>query len=320
MKIGIVTWNSAERHELFMEQAYPDMETIIVADSASDEEKVEACRNAEAIIMVAASISVDVLKGCPNVKLLQGIGAGFDKVDVKAINALGIPYANNGGSNAIPVAEFTLSLITGIARGVFRGAQNAKEGKWNSGLRETPSWEINGKCVGIIGMGAIGQRVAKMLISYDCDTVYYKRTRLSEELERELHARYLPLDELLQLSDVVTMHNSLNKSTIGIIGREQLAMMKPSSFLINTTRGACIDQLALYEALVNGTIAGAGLDVLALEPTPQDNPLWQLNNVVITPHQSGISQESVTRSAAFAFANVRRAVLGEPIQSLVIPE
>ena len=320
MKIGIVTWNSAERHELFMEQAYPEMETIIVADSASDEEKVEACRNAEAIIMVAASISVDVLKGCPNVKLLQGIGAGFDKVDVKAINALGIPYANNGGSNAIPVAEFTLSLITGIARGVFRGAQNAKEGKWNSGLRETPSWEINGKCVGIIGMGAIGQRVAKMLISYDCDTVYYKRTRLSEELERELHARYLPLDELLQFSDVVTMHNSLNKSTIGIIGREQLAIMKPSSFLINTTRGACIDQLALYEALVNGRIAGAGLDVLALEPTPQDNPLWQLNNVVITPHQSGISQESVTRSAAFAFANVRRAVLGEPIQSLVIPE
>ena len=320
MKIGIVTWNSAERHELFMEQAYPEMETNIVADSASDEEKVEACRNAEAIIMVAASISVDVLKGCPNVKLLQGIGAGFDKVDVKAINALGIPYANNGGSNAIPVAEFTLSLITGIARGVFRGAQNAKEGKWNSGLRETPSWEINGKCVGIIGMGAIGQRVAKMLISYDCDTVYYKRTRLSEELERELHARYLPLDELLQFSDVVTMHNSLNKSTIGIIGREQLAIMKPSSFLINTTRGACIDQLALYEALVNGRIAGAGLDVLALEPTPQDNPLWQLNNVVITPHQSGISQESVTRSAAFAFANVRRAVLGEPIQSLVIPE
>ncbi len=320
MKIGIVTWNSAERHELFMEQAYPEMETSIVADSASDEEKVEACRNAEAIIMVAASISVDVLKGCPNVRLLQGIGAGFDKVDVKAINALGIPYANNGGSNAIPVAEFTLSLITGIARGVFRGAQNAKEGKWNSGLRETPSWEITGKCVGIIGMGAIGQRVAKMLISYDCDTVYYKRTRLSNELERELHARYLPLDELLHLSDVVTMHNSLNKSTIGMIGREQLAMMKSSSFLINTTRGACIDQHALYEALVNGRIAGAGLDVLAQEPTPQDNPLLQLNNVVITPHQSGISQESVTRSAAFAFANVRRAVLGEPIQSLVIPE
>jgi len=320
VKIGIVTWNSGERHKLFMEQAYPEMETCIVADSASDEEKIEACRDVEAIIMVAASISVDVLKSCPKVKLLQGIGAGFDKVDVKAINALGIPYANNGGSNAIPVAEFTLSLITGIARGVFRGIQNAKEGNWNSGLRETPSWEITGKCIGIIGMGAIGQRVARMLVGYDCDTVYYKRNRLSSELELKLHARYLPLNELLQISDVVTMHNSLNSSTIGMIGREQLAMMKPSSFLINTTRGACIDQQALYESLIDGRIAGAGLDVLEQEPTPRDNPLWQLNNVVITPHQSGISQESVTRSAAFAFANVRRAVLGEVIQSLAVPE
>ncbi len=320
MKIGIVTWNSAERHKLFMEQAYPEMETLVVTDSASDEEKIEACRDAEAIIMVAASLSVDVLKGCPNVKLLQGIGAGFDKVDIKSINALGIPYANNGGGNAIPVAEFTMSLIAGLARGVFRGAQNARDGNWNSGLRETPSWEIAGKCVGIIGMGAIGQRVAKLLVGYDCDTVYYKRTRVSAALEQELHARYLPLDELLKASDVVTMHNSLNKSTIGMIGREQLAMMKPTSFLVNTTRGACIDQDALYDALTSGGIAGAALDVLAEEPTPSDNPFWKLNNVIITPHQSGISQEAVTRSAAFAFANVRRAALGEPIQSLVTPE
>lgn len=320
MKIGIVTWNSPERHKLFMEQAYPEMDTSVVADSASDEEKIEACRDADAIIMVAASLSVDVVKACPSVKLVQGIGAGFDKVDVKAINALGVHYANNGGGNAIPVAEFTVSLIAGLARGVFRGAQSAKDGNWNSGLRETPSWEIEGKRVGIIGMGAIGQRVAKMLTGFDCDTVYYKRTPVSKALERELHARYLPMDELLQTSDVVTMHNSLNKSTIGMIGKEQLAMMKSSAFIVNTTRGACIDQDALYEALTTGGIAGAGLDVLAEEPTPSDNPLWQLSNVVITPHQSGISQESVSRSAAFAFANARRAALGEPIQSLVIPE
>ena len=320
MRIGIVTWNSPERHKLFMEQAYPDMKTSVVADSASDEEKIEACRDADVIILVAASLSVDVVKVCPNVKLLQGIGAGFDKVDVRAINALGVPYANNGGSNAIPVAEFTVSFISGLARGVFRGAQNAKDGNWNSGLSETPSWEIEGKRVGIIGMGAIGQRVAKMLTGFDCDTVYYKRMPVSTELEQELHARYLPLDELLRTSDVVTMHNSLNKSTIGMIGKEQLAMMKPSAFIVNTTRGACIDQEALYEALTTGGIAGAGLDVLAEEPTSSDNPLWKLANVIITPHQSGISQESISRSAAFAFANARRAALGESIQSLVTPE
>ena len=105
-----------------------------------------------------------------------------------------------------------------------------------------------------------------------------------------------------------------------MIGKEQLALMKPTSILINTTRGAIIDQDALYDALTNGGIAGAALDVLAEEPMPPDHPLWQLNNLVISPHQSGISRESVARSAAFSFANVRRAVLGEPILSLVTPE
>lgn len=320
MKIGIVTMNSPERHRLFMEHAYPEMEVSVVSSTASDEEKIEACRNAEAVIMAAPGISLDFLQHCPNVKLLQSTFAGYDNVDIKGINDLGIAFANNGGGNAIPVAEYTMGLISGFTRGVFRGVQNAKAGNWSTGLREFPTWELTGKCVGIIGMGAIGQRVARMLTGYECDTVYSKRNRLSPELEKELHARYLPLDELLQVSDFVTLHNSLNKSTRGMIGKEQLALMKPTSIIINTTRGACIDQDALYDALVNGGIAGAALDVLAEEPTPQDHPIWQLDNVVITPHQSGISRESVARSAAFSFANVRRAVLDEPIESLVTPE
>jgi phosphoglycerate dehydrogenase-like enzyme len=303
-----------------MEQAHPDMETSVVAHAASDEEKIAACHDAEAIIVIGPSLSTDVLKECPNVKLLQGTGAGYDRVDIKGINSLGIPYAGNGGSNGISVGEYTLGLITGLARGIFRGAENAKSGNWNVGLRETPSWELTGKCVGIIGMGAIGQRVAKILRGYECDTVYYKRNRVDPEVERDLHARYLPLNELLQAADVVTMHNSLNQSTHHLIGKPQLALMKPTALLINTSRGTCIDEDALYEALTTGGIAGAALDVLEEEPATMSNPLWQLDNVIITPHQSGVSEEVVTRSAAFAFANVRRAVLGEPIQSLVTPE
>ncbi len=320
MKIGLVTMNNPERQRLFMEHAYPEMEVSVVSSTASNKEKIEACRDVEAVIMVAPGISLDFLKQCPNVKLLQSTFAGYDNVDINGMSALGIAFANNGGGNAIPVAEYTMGLISGVTRGVFRGVQNAKAGNWSAGLREFPTWELTGKCVGIIGMGAIGQRVARMLTGYECDTVYYKRNRISPELEQELHARYLPLDELLQVSDFVTMHNALNQSTRGMIGKEQLALMKPTSIIINTTRGACIDQDALYEALTNGGIAGAALDVLAEEPTPPDHPIWQLNNVVITPHQSGISQESVARSAAFAFANVRRAVLGEPILSLIAPE
>ena len=320
MKIGIVTMSSPERHRLFMEHAYPEMEISVVNSTASDEEKIAACRDVEAVIMAAPGISLDFLKHCPHVKLLQSTLAGYDNVDIKGINAMGIAFANNGGGNAIPVAEYTMGLISGVTRGVFRGVQSAKAGNWSTGLREFPTWELTGKCVGIVGMGAIGQRVAKMLTGYECDTVYYKRTRVAPELEQELHARYLPLDELLRASDFVTIHTSLNLDSRGMIGKEQLAMMKPTSILINTTRGAVIDQDALYDALTTGGIAGAALDVLAEEPTPLDHPIWQLNNVVITPHQSGISRESVARSAAFSFANVRRAVLGEPILSLVTPE
>jgi phosphoglycerate dehydrogenase-like enzyme len=320
MKIALVTTINPERQRIFMEHATPEMEVTIVSSTAPDEEKIEACRDAEAVILGAPGFSLDFLKHCPNVKLLQSILAGYDNIDVKGLNDLGIAFANNGGGNAIPVAEYTMGLINGVTRGVFRGVQSAKAGNWNAGLREFPTWELTGKCVGIIGMGAIGQRVAKMLTGYECDTVYTKRNRVSPEVEQELHARHVQLEELLRVSDYVTMHNSLNASTRGMIGKEQLAMMKPTAIIINTTRGACIDQDALYEALTNGTIAGAALDVLAEEPTPQDHPIWKLDNVVITPHQSGLSQESISRSAAFSFANVRRALLGEPIQSLITPE
>lgn len=320
MKIGIVTMNNPERQRLFMEHAYPEMEVSVVADTASDEDRIAVCRDAEAVIMGAPGITLDFLKHCPNVKLLQSTFAGYDNVDVQSLNDQGIAFANNGGGNAIPVAEFTMGLIAGVTRGVFRGVHNAREGNWNTGLRAHPTWELTGKCVGIIGMGAIGQRVAKMLTGYECDTVYTKRNRVPPELEKELHARHVSLEELLQVSDYVTIHTSLNTSSRGMIGKEQLAMMKPNAIIINTTRGAVIDQDALYDALTNGTIAGAALDVLAEEPTPQDHPIWQLDNVVITPHQSGGSRESTGRSAAFAFANVRRAVLGEPIQSLITPD
>ena len=320
MKIGIVTTNTPERQRMFMEHAYPEMEISVTAASAPEEEIIAACADAEAVIMNAPGISTAFLKDCPNVKLLQSTFTGYDHVDIKSINDMGIAFANNGGGNAIPVAEFTMGLINGVTRGVFRSVQNARAGNWNSGLREHPTWELTGKCVGIIDMGAIGQRVAQILTGYECDTVHTKRARVSAEREKELHARYLPLDELLQVADYVTIHTALNQSRRGMIGKEQLALMKPTAFIINTTRGAVIDQEALYEALTTGGIAGAALDVLAEEPTPQEHPIWQLDNVIITPHVSGSSQESGARSAAFSFDNVRRAVLGEPIQSLITPE
>ena len=319
MKIALVTWNAPERHARFVAEAHADMELLVVADSASDEEKAVVCEDADAVILSAATISPDVLRGCRKVKLLQGIGAGYDKIDVRAIAALGIPFANNGGSNAIPVAEHTIGMILSLSRGILRQSRNTKEGRWNQGLSEQPTWELHGKRIGLVGMGAIGSATARLLIGFGCETVYYKRSRLDVDLETQLHVHYVPFEELLATSDVISLHVALTPETRRLIGGRELELMKSSAILINTTRGEVIDERALYQALVDKQIAGAALDVLEQEPTPQDNPLLDLDNILITPHQSGLSTEIVSRAAAFAFANVRRAILGEPVQSLVVP-
>ncbi len=317
MKVGIITVNPPELQRRFMEAAPPDMETAVVSDSTSDEEKIAACRDADAIILVSPSVSVEVLRHCPRVKLLQGTRAGYENLDLKAINALGIAFANNGGSNAIPVAEHSVALMLALCRGIVRQVRNIQENRWNEGLREFPTWELSGKRVGIVGLGPIGRATARIVTGLGCEAVYYKTSPALRDVEEALQARFMALDELLSTSDVVTLHVALNESTRGLIGARELSLMKPTAILINTSRGAVIDESALVEALSNSRLAGAGLDVLQEEPVDEGNPLLKLSNVIVTPHQSGISREYSPRSAAFAFANVRRALLGEPVQSLI---
>jgi lactate dehydrogenase-like 2-hydroxyacid dehydrogenase len=321
VKIAIVTPNTPERHKAFLDLAQPDMELTFVADSGSAEEMVEACKDAEAIILAAptSNLTVEILRQCPNVKLVQGVLAGYDRIDVKGMSEIGVPYANNGGGNSIAVAEHALALMLGLGRGIVRQARNTREKRWNEGLRGMPTWELSGKRVGIVGLGPIGQAMARLLLGFGGETVYYKRTPATMELESELRAHYVPLDELMSTSDAISVHLALTPSSRGLIGAREIGLMKPTGFIVNTSRGAVIDERALYEALRDGRIAGAGLDVLEQEPTPADNPLLDLDNVIVTPHQSGISRESGPRSARFAMANVRRAVLGEPIQSVIAP-
>lgn len=320
MNITIIAPDSPERHAALRQVAHPEMDLTFVADTASDEDKLAACKAAQAIILGApsANLTVDVLRQCPDVKLVQGVLAGYDRVDVKGINSLGIPYANNGGGNALPVAEHALALMLALSRSIVRGANNTRAKRWNQGLRGG-TWELSNKRYGIVGLGPIGRAMARLLQGFGGEVVYYKRTPASPEVEAELGVRYVSLDELMSTSDAISLHVSLTESSRGLIGARELGLMKPTAILVNTSRGAVIDELALYEALRDNRIAGAGLDVLTQEPTPEDNPLLELDNVIVTPHQSGISRESGGRSARFAFENVRRAIAGEPVQSVVTP-
>jgi lactate dehydrogenase-like 2-hydroxyacid dehydrogenase len=321
MKIAIVTQNTPERHKVFQDLAQPDMDLTFVDAAASSDDLLAACRDANAIVLgvPGADLSTELLRQCPNVKLVQGILAGYDRVDVKGMAAIGVPYANNGGGNALAVAEHALALTLGLGRGIVRQARNTRDKRWNDGLRGMPTWELSGKRVGIVGLGPIGQAFARLLLGFNTETVYHKRTPAPPELEAELRARYLPLDELMSTADAISVHLALTPASRGLIGAKQIDLMKPTAVIVNTSRGAVIDEAALAAALKDGRIAGAGLDVLVEEPTPVDNPLLDLDNVIVTPHQSGVSRESGPRSARFAMANARRAALGEPIQSVIKP-
>jgi lactate dehydrogenase-like 2-hydroxyacid dehydrogenase len=319
MKIGIIT--APQRQQQFLQVATPDMECLFVSDEATDAEKVEGLKGADAIILGAptALITTEVLRQCPNVKLVQSIMAGYDRFDIKGMSDLGIAFANNGGGNAVAVAEHALGLLLGLGRNIYRQAVNTKARKWNEGMRAIPTWELSGKRVGIVGLGPIGQAMARLLLGFGTDTVYYKRTPAAPEVEAELKARYVALDELMSTSDAISVHLSLTPETRHLIGTHEIGLMKPTAIIVNTSRGAVIDEHALYEALRDGRIAGAGLDVFEQEPTPNDNPLLDLDNVIATPHLSGGSRESGPRSARFAMENVHRAVLGEPVQSVIQP-
>ena len=308
------------RAAAMISHAPADLEVIRVDDALPDEEKIPLCRDAEAIIAIPPTISIHLLKNCPDVKLIQTIDAGYDQLDVEAISALGIPIANNGGAFAIPVAEQTIALMLSVHRNVTAQWHNAvNEGRWREGLDHLDFGEVTNKTVGIIGLGHIGKQVARLLKGFQTRTLYYKVSDVPLKVQQELSARPVTLDELLRQSDIVTLHVPLTPTTSGMIGDRELETMKPTAYLINTSRGPVVDEGALYQALKNRRIAGAGLDVLEQEPPDPANPLLHMENVVITPHMASTSLEANVRTADFAYSNVKRVLSGQPPESAITP-
>jgi len=319
-KIAFLT-TMKKRADYVIGLAPPGVEVTYVDNDMSDEEKLPLCRDADAIMVQPAVVSLDLLKHCPNVKLIQTLSAGYDRLDMEAIGEMGVPVANNGGGNSIAVAEHTIGLMISVGKRLmlqWNTAQNQRG--WREGLQEVEQFEVTDKTVGIIGLGRIGKQVAKRLTGFDTRTIYYDVVDIPEDVQKELKAEPVSLEELLRESDIVTLHTPLSRQTRGIISDRELAMMKPTAFLISTCRGPVIDEKALYRALVDKQIAAAGLDVLEVEPTPKDNPLFELDNVTITPHMAGLTEEASERCAIFAYANIGRVVAGDAPESLVFPE
>ncbi len=298
----------------------PDDWNLHVCTNASSEAEVaEAAEIADFILVFGHGVSDDVLRKAKKTKLVQLCSAGFDGINLGLAGEMGIPVANNGGANAIPVAEFALTLMLSTIRHLIVSVTDTQNGDWmRPEVDGRDTHELFGTTVGIIGAGRIGSNVAGMLRGFETTTLYNDKVR-SEKAEN-FGATRVELDELLERSDIVTLHTPLDNSTKGIIGERELRLMKNTGVLINTCRGPVVDEIALQHALEDGEIWGAGLDVFEQEPVDPNNPILKLENTVVAPHIAGKSYESYPRRVRFAFENMTKVWQGGQPDSVVNPE
>ncbi len=245
-------------------------------------------------------------------KLIQTLSAGFEEVDLDCARRHGVAVSNNNGANAVSVAEHVILLILALYRQLLFHHHSVAVGPWEN--RKMQNRELEGACLGLIGLGAVGAMVARKATALGMKVQYFDVVR-KPEAEVELNARYLYPAELLSTSDVVSYHVPITNYTRRIINRHSLGLMKPDALLINVARGGLQDEVALHDALVSGKISGAGLDVFEEEPLPVHSPLRTLKNVVLTPHSAPTS-ESYPRAVRHAVSNLLLLQRGEPLRGL----
>jgi glyoxylate reductase/D-3-phosphoglycerate dehydrogenase len=302
----------------FVDRLVSDMcpsgfEIVPLSRTASLEERQDKLAGAEFLmgswVTTAVTLTEDDFRAGRDLKLVQLMSAGYELIDLDLAARYGVPVAHFGPSMASTVAEHTLLLILALYRRLIQNDAAVRSGAWRTG--EQPMYELRGKRVGIVGLGQIGRETARRLHAFDAEVVYFQRSRLDEAAERELGARHLPFDELLATSDIVSLSVPITPDTRRLIGARELGLMKPEAVLVNTSRGAVVDEAALADVLQRRAIRGAGLDVLEQEPAGPANPLLALDNVVFSPHNAGTSVEVWPRVVAACFENVQRVARGE---------
>jgi phosphoglycerate dehydrogenase-like enzyme len=253
-------------------------------------------------------------------ELVQCASHGFDYVDLEAARARGVRVANIGssGAEAQNVAEQTFALMLALAKQLVPAHTALVDADWALPRLQRSLTELSGKTLGIVGLGNIGQQVARRAVAFDMNVVYAGRRRVPEETEARLGgARHVPLDELLRTADYVSLHTPLTEETRHLLDAERLALLKPSAFVVNTARGALIDQDALADALEKGALAGAGIDVFDPEPPTPALRLLKAPNVVLSPHVGGVTRETLVRIALAAVQNVTGFLTGEQLKDVV---
>ncbi|MDY5612924.1 2-hydroxyacid dehydrogenase [Dysosmobacter sp.] len=300
--------------------AFQAAELVFCDREASEEEWLAAAGDAEALFVTPVTwIRESLVARMPNLKLIHCEGVGFDRIDLEAARKRGIYVCNNAGCNAGPVAEQAVMLMSMLLHRTLWGHRMVLEGHQGEAVRmlegDVPP-DLSTVTVGLVGFGAIAKETAKRLRVHGSKVYYYSRHRKDAETEAAFGVAYLPLEELTARCDIVSLHLPATAESTHMVDRAFLAQMKPGAFLVNTARGAIIDDGALCEAIRSGHLAGAGLDAYSPEPVPADHPLLRLahecpDKLILCPHQAGITQSSFRNVYRMLFENLGKLMAAE---------
>ncbi len=271
--------------------------------------------DAEIFVTHLAPLSGPMMDAVPALRFVAVSRGGPVNIDMAAARQRGIKVVNTPGRNASAVAEFAIGAILSETRMIRAGHEALRRGEWRGDLyrADTTGRELNEMTVGVIGYGAIGAKVVKLLKAFGCKILVADPYVQLSAADRADGVEHVSLDALLAQADVITLHARVTPETTGLIGGAAFARMKPGTIFVNTARGPMVDYDALYDALASGHLRGAMLETFAVEPVPPDWPLLQLPNVTLTPHIAGASVRTVTNAAEQAAEDVRRYIAGEPL-------
>jgi phosphoglycerate dehydrogenase-like enzyme len=307
---AVLTGSAAERQL----RAIGDVAVFTERGADREAELVRRMADADVVFSLRAyaRFTDRVVAACPRLRLISIWGTGTDNVDLAACRERNVAVTNTPGVNANAVAEHTLGLMLAIARRIPALDAELRAGRWSRGLLVP----LEGRTLGLVGLGSIGRRVATLGATFGMRILAWT---WGPDGGRAANAgaRHVPIETLLRESDVVSLHLRLNAETEGFLGRDRLALMKPTAFLVNTARGGLVDREALVDALREGRLAGAALDVFHEEPVAAGDPLLALPNVVLTPHVAGMTQEVIDAGLRRAVENVEHFLRGEPFDVVV---
>ena len=292
---------------------------VVVANCTTEDDVIAVAADAHGLLVQYAPISARVIERLDRCRAIARYGIGMDVIDIPAAVARGIVCCNVPDYCVSEVADHTMALLLACARWIVTLNESVRHGDWDAIGVAKPCERVAGRTLGLIGLGRTAQAVAVRARAFELDLIGYSPRAPGAVFDACGVAR-VELDELLERSDFVSLHTPLREETHHLIGSRELALMKPTAFLLNTARGALVDNAALLTALETGMIGGAGLDVLEREPMPADSPLRRAPNLIVTPHIAFYSQTSLRILRRDTAAEIARVLRGEAPRSPVTPE